>query len=1199
MMQRFSIPRKPSELGWSSLWISILPWTSFAILLIAALCLALPRSAHAQAIYGSINGTVLDPSGAAVPGATVTVTDVNKDTEKVVKTNESGAYIVHDLIPDPYVVKVQATGFERAVSEHIDVSADSSALLNVRLKVGSSEQTVEVTSSAPQLKTDRADVATVLDTLTVEETPNLIRNATSLVLLAPGTTASTFSNANAEDPQRSIPIAANGQSPFSSGFILDGANDKDSFIGEAVVNPPLDSIQEVKFINQDYDAEFGAAIAGVTVMQTKSGSNQFHGSAYEFRRSDAQQARDPFTQYPKNNPIGPDVPHTLSNLYGGSVGGPILKEKLFFFADYQGTRQKIGNSFFESVPTALVHNTCTGTGTGNCDLSEYLQGGQGQVYDPAQGALNADGANTGVGRTPFPNNQVPNSRLSTPAVNLLKIIPMPSKPGISNNFVASGFGVYNFNQFDTRIDDQIRDNLHVFGRYGYLGSNQKSPASLGAAGGGGFGAGGWAGTETGGNHSLAVGADMAVSPKLFTDLRFYYFRYAFVEAKYDGSTPLQTNLGMVGLNTSAPGSGGAAQFQVDGLSDLGSGNHGANHCNCPLDMTEQEFGIANNWTRDVGRHSIKLGGELRRLHELRIPSDNNRSGELAFSAGRTALGTGGGGYNQGLGLASLLFGDVSTMQRYFSLSTSAAETQYRTFFYVQDNWHFSPKLTINLGGRWEIYFPETVNGKGQGGFYDKETDMIRVAGYGKIGNNLGIKNNWSFLAPRFGFAYQVTPKSVLRGGLGRAFDPGFYGDVFGAVLTQTIPVLQNQSESQQDSLGTDAARNVDGTIYNLATGPSAPISAFPIPASGEFLLPIGQGPPSRPDKERLPYVDGWNLSFQQQLGNATSFTFSYVANKATHTLAGSTWGGLNWNDPPISGYAQNLPCNASPFYKQFGDLYPGSQQCQGYLTYYDHGANAHYNSIQAVIDKRFSKGLQLNASYVLSSATGVGTQGYFVQDPHANWGHFDFNRTNDFKLFGNYDLPFGRGKQFGTDSNRIADAIIGGFSLNGNVNWASGLPYTPYYNEAYSDAPHYDMPHRPNQVGSFHQGAGSLDPINHVAKYFTPVAPMVANGGTYGAFQRPQQYTFGTMKYNSLWGPGLFTSDFALTKAFTIREDVKLRLQVQAQNLFNHANLAGPNSTIDGVQDASKGQTAGLISDILGGTFAGMRQLQFAARITF
>src|ERR1700678_1220983 len=466
------------------------------LILCIAMALALPR-ALAQAIFGSVNGTITDPSGAVVPNASITVTDTDKGTTRVVTTSDSGTYLIHDLIPDHYQFKIEAPGFSTVQSEVISVSADSSSQVNFELKPGTASQTVEVTAEAPELKTDRADVSTTLNTLTVEETPNLIRNTTALVLLAPATTASTFSNANAEDPQRSIPISSNGQSPFSAGFVLDGANDKDGFIGEIVVNPPLDSIQELKFINQNYDAEFGAAVAGVTVMQTKSGTNRFHGSVYDYRHSDAQQARDPFTQYPGNNPVGPDIPSTLSNVFGGTIGGPIRKDKLFFFADYQGTREKVGNSFKLTVPTTLVHTTCTG-GAGNCDLSEYLQGGQGPAYAPATGVVNAAGANTGVGRTQFVNNQIPNSRLSPAAINLLKLIPAPSLPGVQNNYVASGFGVYNFNQADTRIDYQLKPTVHIFGRYGYLGSNQNSPASLGAVGGNGFGVGGWAGSANGG-----------------------------------------------------------------------------------------------------------------------------------------------------------------------------------------------------------------------------------------------------------------------------------------------------------------------------------------------------------------------------------------------------------------------------------------------------------------------------------------------------------------------------------------------------------------------------------------------------------------------------------------------------------------------------------------------------------------------------
>jgi hypothetical protein len=1154
-----------------------------------AMALSLPR-ALAQAIFGSVNGVVTDPTGAAIPNASITITDTDKGTTRVVNTSDSGTYLVHDLIPDHYQFKIEAPGFSSVQSEVFAVSADSSAQVNFELKPGTASQTVEVTAEAAQLKTDRADVSTTLNILTIEETPNLIRNTTALVLLAPATTASTFSNANAEDPQRSIPISSNGQSPFSAGFILDGANDKDGFIGEIVVNPPLDSIQELKFINQNYDAEFGAAIAGVTVMQTKSGTNSFHGSAYLYRRSDAQQARDPFTQYPGNNPVGPDVPNTLSNVFGGSIGGPVLKDKLFFFADYQGTRQKIGNSFKLTVPTAEVHTTCTG-GTGNCDLSEYLQGGQGQAYDPATGVINAAGANTGVGRVPFVNNQVPNSRLSPASINLLKLIPAPSLPGVQNNYVASGFGVYNFNQADTRIDYQLKPTVHIFGRYGYLGSNQASPSSLGEVGGNGFGVGGWAGNETGGNDSLAVGTDIVVSPKMVTDIRFSYFRYAFVEAKYDGVTPLMTNIGFAGLNTGAPGSGGAAQIEtgddagkVGEIAYLGSGNHGANHCNCPLNMTEQEYAYVNDWTRDIGRHSVKFGAEIRHLQELRIPSDTNRTGELQFATERTS--TASGTTPGGLGIASLLFGDVSSFQRYFSTSTTATEHQYRNFFYVQDNWRVSPKFTLNLGLRWEIYFPEAVNGKGMGGFYDLNTNTVRVAGYGPIGLNLNIQNNYTFLAPRVGFAYQVMPETVIRGGYGRAYDPGFFGDIFGQLVTQTIPVLQNQGLGQLDGELYDAARNLDGSIYNAATGPSAPVNQYNIPANGQLPLPPGIYPTSRPDQMRIPYVDGWNLTLQQQLDSTTSFSLAYVGNKATHAIPNSTWGGINWNDYTVVGFAQGLTqCQRSVFFAKWGTCGPG------YIGYYVNEANAHYNSLQATFAKHYANGLQLNASYVWSNTLGVGSGGYFEINPHANWGHFDFNRRNDFKLYGNYTLPFGRGQQFASSIPGWANGIIGGLALNGNLDWAGGLPYSPSYGECGSDED--NGPCRPNLVHSVSYSASSLNPVTHSATYFVPVAPLATNGQINGPYQRPQVEQFGDIPYNGFWGPGYFTTDLALSKNFNLYESLSMKFEVQARNVFNHANLANPTNTC--VDCAANGQ----ITDILGGTFAGMRQLQFVARFSF
>ena len=1146
--------------------------------------------AYAQAIYGSLNGTVTDSGGAAVVNATVTVTNVGKGTKDVTQTNADGNYLVQHLIPDAYKIRVEATGFSTAESNEIQVAADTSPRVDVRLKVGSVQETVVVTDETPQLTTDRAEVATVLNTRSIQDLPNLGRNATNFVLLAPGTIASTFQNSIGENPQQSTAVSANGQSPFSAGSILDGADNKDSFIGEVIVNPPLDSIAELKFINQNYDAEFGAAVAGILVAQTKSGSNSFHGSAFDYRRSDATQARNPFTQFPGNNPVGPDVPPSVYNLFGGSFGGPIKKNKIFFFGDYQSQRSKTGNSFFQTVPTALARQTCIGGSTGNCDLSQYLQGnGTGQVYDPGTDAGTLTNP-TGHGRAPFVGNLIPNSRLSPQGVALLQLLPAPNAGDantITNNFIASGFGLFNTNQFDVRIDDQLSSTLHLFGRYGYLGASVSSPGGFGKAGGAGFGGGSiFAGSSSGRNQSLAVGADKTISPTLLTDFRFGFFRYRILQLKYDGEENLEDSLGIPGLNTGAFGTGGASAFYPDDISAFGAGNVAPNHCNCPLNMQEQEFDFVNNWTKIVSNHSVKVGADFRYIMQLRVPSDQNRAGMLTFVRGRTASADAVGSAG-GLGVATMLLGDVTNFTRFVSSTADAAERQKRMFFYVQDSWRVTPKLTLNFGVRWEDYFPETVNGKGKGGFYDIETNTIRVAGYGKIGSNFNVKNTWSNFAPRLAIAYQLKPTTVVRAGYGRSYDPGFFGDIFSAAVTQAPPVLTPQSLSSTSSYG--AAVNQDGTsIVTLATGPQAP-PVFPIPSEGLITNPLGQlAPETRPLQMRVPYVDGWNATVQHQFSRNTSLQVGYVGNKGTHEIPGGTWGGVNLNQATLVGFPTVPYSQRTYYFRHFG--IPGGP---GYQAYFANIGNTHYNALQIILDKRYSRGLQFQASYNLSKGMANGNFGdYLLVDPSVNYGRYDFNRTHSFILYGNYDLPFGRSGSLRDSVPSFVNMILGGIAINGTLNWSSGLPYSPYYAECYG--PDIDTgPCRPDKVGSFHASASGLDKTSHFVTYFTPGPALATNGATEGAWRRPDVAHFGNTPYNALNGPGFFNSDMSISKSFLLRENLKLQLQAQAQNVFNHVNLSNPNGCID----CSVSSGAGRIFDILAGST--MRQLEFSARVTF
>src|SRR5437870_5466295 len=402
------------------------------ILLIALLGLLSfsPAEAFSQAIYGSIFGTIIDPSGTSIPNAKVTVINLSKGTRTETTSNATGNYSIIHLIPEAYALRITASGFKVLQWKSITVAADNAVRVDAQLQIGTANEVVQVFAEAPQLKTDRADVAVIFDEKTLRELPLLDRNFTSLELSSPGTQKlSVWSHAATENPQGGQQIFVNGQHFSGTGYELDGTDNQDPILGIIVINPNLDSIAEVKWTLQNYDAEFGKAIAGIMAAQTRSGGNTLHGSGFWFRRSDATQARDPFTQFQKDSVTGRFIPSTMWNQFGGSLGGPLIKNKLFFFGDYQGTRRKTGLSAKTTVPTQLVHDTCLQT-TGFCDLSEYAT-----VYDPATGTPQAG---QGGDRRAFPDNLIPNARISTPARNILALFPLPNTVGINggtfNNF---------------------------------------------------------------------------------------------------------------------------------------------------------------------------------------------------------------------------------------------------------------------------------------------------------------------------------------------------------------------------------------------------------------------------------------------------------------------------------------------------------------------------------------------------------------------------------------------------------------------------------------------------------------------------------------------------------------------------------------------------------------------------------------------
>jgi hypothetical protein len=1126
----------------------------FTVVLAVFLAAVFTTSAFGQQVFGSIVGTVTDASGAAVNNATVTISDQNKGIRVTTTTNESGNFSRGQLTPGTYTVEVEAPGFRKAVSREVSVSVDQTSRVDIGMQVGEVTQEIEVTAIAPLLQSDRAEVATNFTSHQLENLPSFDRNFQAYELLTPGTQRLGWNHASSEDPQGSLQIQVNGQHFAGTGFQLDGTDNQDPILGIIVINPALDSIIETRLSSQNYDAEFGSATAGLVIVSTKSGSNSLHGSAFEYMRNNSPGFQD-YARNPFNSAENSSVPPVKWNQFGGSIGGAVVKNKLFYFGDAQLTRRRTGSSVKTSVPTALARSG---------DLSEYLNGGNNQIYDPTTG-----NPTTGVGRTPFSNNKIPMGMLNQQAQNILKLIPGPNAAGdpgfpYRNNYVATGSEAFDSNQWDTRWDYYINNKSSLFGRYSYASFNKFAPGAFGLlAGGQNLDNIAFAGTSDVLNQSLALGYTYSINPTLLTEWRFGFVRYRVNVLPNGLGTSPAKDAGIPGLNNDAFFTSGLPYFDLTGDAEEKFGySLGVNQCNCPLAEQESQIQFVNNTSKMHGNHNFRFGADLRFARNLRVPSDNHRSGELYFDPGYTGfVPTLGAGTQKGLGLATFLLGEVSHFQRYVSPNTDARERQKRFYWYAQDTWRITPKLTLNYGFRWDMIFPETVNKAGNGGQLDLSTGLINVFGVGQVSDH-GIQNmNWLNLAPRIGAAYQVTPKTVIRAGYGWSYSLGTFGTIFGHNVTQNLPVLANQQ--------LNPANGFNG-VFTLAQGPVAPV--FPTPDStGRFPLPDGISGKARPPDVRLPRAEAYNVTVQQQFSDSMSVTVGYVGNLGRHVFMGDG-PNFNVNQPAfIPGLSnQNL---AKPYFAKYG-------WTQG-IDYYCDCASDNYNSLQIQFVNRYKSGFTLQASYTYQVAKFQGGDSYaFLYDRKLDYGNRDFLSHNTFTAAENWDIPFGKGKRYGHNMSRAADIVLGGWALNGVTIWYSGVPFTPSIGTFPAGAirPYTGPSDRPDQGnGDPYKGA-----LGDRRQWFV--------GGLGGAFLVPANNTFGNYPINTLYGPRFINQDMSLVKNFAITERAKIGFRVEAFNVFNHTNLGLPNNN---VTDPGAGQINGMPIN------AQMRRLQFAARLDF
>ncbi len=733
-----------------------------------------------------------------------------------------------------------------------------------------------------------------------------------------------------------------------------------------------------------------------------------------------------------------------------------------------------------------------------------------------------------------------------------------------------------------------------------------------------------------------------MNPTLLTDFRLGYYRYNAVTSKYDQGTNLQDQLKIPDSNLGDSFTSGAAAFDIEdpGRTGVATSNQGSgvgpqygsglnvNRCNCPLSQKEDQFQVVNNWTKILGNHSVKFGADLRYARNLRVPSDVNRAGQFNFGIGPSSNPSDQTG---GLGFATFVLGDVTNYQRYASTSTNAKEFQKRFFFYAQDTWRYTPNLTLNLGIRYELYYPEAVNGKGNGALMPMNsasftTGYLQVAEYGKFGSNMGYNPTYKAISPRIGAAYQLNSKTVIRAGYGRSFDLGVFGSIFGHVSTQNLPILTNQSIAQPSGPNSFA--------FTLAQGPGLP-PVTPVPASG--LLPnpgFNVTTKARPNPLRLPTIDAWNLSIQRSITPTLSVTMAYVGNKGTHTLSAGDNNNTNPNEagiflpaqysikgrtlhyttstaegaatPDANGiypdggtnnssllqryYGGKLPACSDPNYARppIADLPAGACGWNTNIAYYGDDQDTHFNALQLSIAKQFTKGLTFNANYAWQRSINSGST-YATWIKRAQKGRDDSQREQQLVAYGSYELPFGRNAQFASNVPGYLNEVIGGWQISPVVTYASGLPFSLSYQECSASVPG-SAPCYPNGRGNnLKLHISGLNTTNHNRVAFHG-ATVPLTQQPFDGFTAPGLDQIGNTGRNSTFGPNYFNTDLAVQKNFPIHESLFAQFRMDAYNAFNHMSLGNPGGSID-----NGDQTIG---GLFGSQFP-TRQLQFSVRLQF
>jgi hypothetical protein len=1141
---------------------------------------------YAQSTFGTVVGNVTDPTGAALAGTQVILTNLGTNEKRTETTNSDGLYQFVNVNPGEYSVECSKTGFKRILRSPVTVQTQSTSKIDLALQLGDVSQTIEVTAQTPLLQTETSSLGQVVDERKTDELPLNGRNPLNLVALVPSVVpqGGAMSNPNGQNPFAWGNYQIGGGMANQSMVWLDGSPVNGSYINITALIPTQDSLQEFKVVTNNLSPEYGRFAGGVVNFTTKSGSNALHGTAWEFLRNRDLDANDFF-----DNEAGVGRGSFTQNQFGFNLGGPVLipkiydgRNKTFFFVDYEGFRLRFGQSYTETVPTAEER-------TGN--LSALAASQNTSIYDPlttcGTGAPGTPACGTGVAtgsRSPFAGNIIPASRLNPTSLILLNLYPQPNAPGNAQgvgNWVGNGSQGGSNNETVVHLDHNVSDKQHITARYTYWGNLNLSEEPFGndvcqdRC------------TETFNTNNFVLGDTYSFNPTTILEVRLSYQRFDYNRIP----ASLGYNLTQLGwpssLNTEAA-------FDVlpvpviNGFDTAGTfGSQGAG--SIIIDRNDNDR-AAGTLTKIMGNHTLKFGAEFLRMTHNYAQS-NTPTGYFNFNPDLTAqnaLNTAG----SGLGLATFLLGYPSGGSATTPNLVAASQLYPAVFF--NDDWHVSPKLTLNLGVRWEHSGPWTERYNNISIFDPNQANSVLAAGGLTVPGNVdlvdssadsyrsGIKPDWTQFAPRVGMAYQLTHNTVIHAGYGIFWLPN---DVAWAtspnndpINTYSTPVLESVYTGVPACYPSSCSGSSPGYNYTIANPFPGGIVAAPGRTAAYASTLIGTGISENLLSNPYGYAQQWNFDIQQQFGGGLLLDVAYGGSKGTHLPIDSP----NIDQLPSqylslgNSLLQNVP---NPYYGLITTVgsplaQPTVQRQQLLLPYPEYTSvdysgegvgDSTYESLQVKAEKRFSGGNSILVAYTHSKLISDTDTITSWLEAGGTGGIQNWNNLNQEKSLASFDvpdrlvvsyvldIPVGKGRKFLTNANRFTDTAIGGWGVEGVTTIQEGFPLHLTTNSSNLNADGAGS-QRPNVTSgcNVNMPGSATQKLN---EYFNT-----------SCFTQPAAFTFGDESRNdpTLRSPGMANWDFSAFKNFNISPEGKAHLQFRAEffNIFNRVQFGYPGQAL-------------------------------------